>query len=670
LILTWTAAVRPDTPDVPAHDPQELELPEIEVVEFRPLSAGSERTVRGRDFLLLPRQTASDLLLNVPHLHISQHSGGGKGHQIFLRGFDAEHGEDLAIFIEGVPINLPSHIHGIGYTDMHFLIPEALSDIYLIKGPYNVRYGDFSVAGAVDFKLKTRFSNSSSATSYGRFNTFSERLHLSPHSDVVDAALSLETFHTDGFTAFGGWNGGRLLGRMGKRWGKTDFHLLVGGYASEWQAADTIPLAAVEGNELGFYEGIDDSDGGLAHRYHLSAHLESQGDHSLTRTLAYLVYSRTRLYSNYTYFLKSAEHGDQTEQGDNRTYFGAKADHIHVFRLRRLELSITAGGEYRGDLTEMEQWRTENRARWDLAAQYDAGIHSVGLYLNGQLVPADWCRIVAGARYDQFFFDLDGVEDLTRPSGFVDEEVPLSGTASAGIVSPKAALIFTPLDGWSIFLNYGRGFHSPDIRDVVRNAGAGIPDAHVGEISTRVRIARRLDIAAGVWLAYVKDELFFDPDLGRSAGRGEGRRVGGELEARWAPWDFLMFYADVGYTDARLLADDSPIVGSPRLMVNGGAALQNLHGFRGNLRIRHIGARPLDKGELSEPATVVDLLAGYEHKWFALDLVMENLLNSRWKDAQFYYLSRYRADIENPKPGHHFTPGTPFSIKGALTLKW
>ena len=319
---------------------------------------------------------------------------------------------------------------------------------------------------------------------------------------------------------------------------------------------------------------------------------------------------------------------------------------------------------------DIEQWRTEDRHRWDLATSFDAGVHSAGLYASGELQPSRWFRAVLGARYDRFFFDLSGAEDLTRPSGFVDQEVPLSGTASAGIFSPKAALIFSPLERWDVFMNYGRGFHSPDIRDIVRNADAKIPDAHVGELSTRVRLGRQFDVAAGVWLAYVENELFFDPDLGRSVGQGESRRLGEEVEIRWAPWRHLMVYADVGYTDARLLEGDGPVVGSPRWMVTGGACLHDLHGFHANTRVRYIGARPLDKARLSEAATMVDLLAGWEHRWVALDLIIENLLDTRWKDAQFYYVSRHRPDIESPQAGNHFTPGTPLAVRGVLTLKW
>jgi outer membrane receptor protein involved in Fe transport len=648
-----------------------IEISPIEVVTWRPLTAASQRTVRDRDFLLLPRQTASDLLLNVPHLHLSQHSGGGKGHQIFLRGFDAEHGEDLAVYLDGVPLNLPSHIHGVGYTDLHFLIPEAVARIELIKGPYDVRYGDFAVAGAINFELRRGFKQWRSATTYGSFNTLSQRMDLSTTAaNGLYVAGSAELFRTEGFTSYGGWGGGKFLARLGKKWGRTEVYANLGAYASEWDSADTVPAAAVQANEMGFYGGVDDSDGGRSHRFHASIHVDDRSADRKLRFLAYVVNSGTLLYSNYTYFLRSIDHGDQAEQGDRRLYFGTRTDGSWTLRSGTADITLKGGAEYRGDLPRMEQWRTEERNRWDLSTRFDGSIHSLGSYASAEVRFAEWFSAVAGARYDHFFFNLAGVEDLSRPSGYVDQEVPLSGTASAGILSPKGALIFSPLEQWDIFFNYGRGFHSPDIRDMVRNADAQIPDAHVGELSTRLRLGRRFDVAVSIWLAYVEDELFFDPDLGRSIGRGESRRMGEEVEIRWAPWRRLMVYADLGYTDARLLEDDSPVVGSPRWMATVGACLHDFKGFHANARMRHIGARPLDKARMSEAATVVDLLAGWEQKWVAIDVVVENLLDSCWKDAQFYYVSRHRPDIESPQAGYHFTPGTPLAVRGVLTLKW
>ena len=669
LLLVGAAPAMPADPIVWDDDDSGLVLAPVEVAVRRPLTAASQRVVRDRDFLLLPRQTASDLLLNVPHLHISQHSGGGKGHQIFLRGFDAEHGEDLAVYLEGVPVNLPSHIHGIGYADLHFLVPEAVERIDLMKGPYDVRRGDFALAGSVDFGLRRDFADSVSTTTYGSFNSFSQRLHLSPCPEGVDCAFSAEYFHTDGFTRHGLWDGGRFLGRAGGRLAGLDLHLLAGAYVSAWDSADTIPLALVESGELGFYDGVDDSDGGRSRRLHVSAHLEKRGRHSLLKAVLYGVRTTGTIYSNYTYFLKSPERGDQTEQGDDRVYFGGKAEFTRTLFPVGLELVLRSGAEYRGDLAAIGQWRTKQRQRWDLVTDFDAGVHSIGTWLGAEFLPARWCRLVFGGRYDHFFFLLEGVEDLQRPSGYVDEEVPLEGRASLGILSPKAALIVSLLPQWDLFFNYGRGFHSPDIRDVVRNSDAAIPDAHFGEVSSRVRMGSRLDLAASVWTARVQDEVFFDPDLGRSVGQGKSRRLGGEVEVRFAPVDFVLLYADCGYTDARLVTTDKPVVGAPRWMFTGGAALRGLLGFSGNVRLRHIGERPLDGGQYSEAATVVDLLAGWDWKWLGLGLTIENLLGVRWQDSQFYYRSRPRPDVAEPQPGRHFTPGTPFAFKGTLTFR-
>jgi len=645
-----------------------LELAPVEVAILRPLSAASHRTVRDRDFLLLPRQTSSDLLLAVPHLHISQHSGGGKGHQIFLRGFDAEHGEDLAVYLEGVPVNLPSHIHGLGYADLHFLLPEAVSRMELMKGPFDVRRGDFSLAGSVDFTLRSRFVGHHTATTYGSFNTFSQRLHASPCPDTIACAVSAEYFHTDGFTRHGLWDGGRVLARLGGKLAGVRLHLLGGAYVSAWDAADTVPASLVESGEIGFYDGVDDSDGGRSQRYHLSAHLKKEGRLSRLTALLYGVRTAGTIFSNYTYFLNSPERGDQTEQGDDRYYFGGKVDYTRTFFDGGPEFLLRCGAEYRGDLTLVSQWRTNARERWDLMTDLDAQVHATGLYAAMEYMPIGWLRAIAGARYDQFMFRASGVEDLQRPSGYVDQEVPLDGEASMGLISPKATLVFSPLPRWDLFLNYGRGFHSPDVRDAVRNRDAVIPDAHVSEIASRVRWGPRLDLALSLWTAWVADELFFDPQIGQSVGQGESRRVGAEIEVRSAASKSLFFYADCGYTDARLIASGDPVVGSPRWMISAGAAWRSLQGLRGNLRLRHIGARPLDRGQYSEPAWVVDVLAGWDWKWLGLGLTVENLLGSQWKDSQFYYQSR-TTPTGQPLHGRHFTPGTPFSVKGTLTLR-
>jgi outer membrane receptor protein involved in Fe transport len=641
----------------------------IEVVTGRPLTAASERTVRDRDFLLLPRQTASDLLLNVPHLHISQHSGGGKGHQIFMRGYDAEHGEDLAIYLEGVPINLPSHIHGIGYADLHFLIPEAVRSIHIIKGPYDLRYGDFSVAGAVDFEVRKSFSPWQLASSYGRFHTFSERLHISvPKRFPVFSSASAEYFRTDGFTRRGTWDGARYLGKTGVRIGPSTIHMLLGAYVSQWQSADTIPASLVSKGKLGFYDGIDSSDGGQSHRFHASLHQQIRNHAWQLENLVYAVHSKNQIFSDYTYFLKYPDSGDQTEQSDNRLYFGAKSQLARVWLTGFTEFTLRAGAEYRTDLTKIRQWQTVARKRWDTVTNYEATIHTIGGYLGGELKPLSWLRLSAGSRYDHFIFNLAGTEDLKRPSSYIDQDVHLAGTADAGIFSPKAAIIFSPLSQWSVFINFGRGFHSPDARDIVRNPGTKMPDAYAGEISTRIRIAGQFDLAAACWFAWTADELFFDPDLGRSIGQGASRRVGGEVEARWSPVHHLLLFADVGSTDARLTSGN-PVVGSPRWMATGGAAWHDFHGFRGSVRSRYIGPRPLDLSRMSKAACILDLTVGWEYRWLAFDLTVENLLNSRWKDAQFYYVSRPTPESP-PAAGYHFTPGTPFSARGTLTLQW
>jgi len=100
-----------------------------------PVSSSSELLIPGRDFELRPQGRPADVLRYVPGLILGQHQGGGKSEQYILRGFDADHGTDVALFVDGLPINLRSHAHGQGYADQHFVIPETLKQVDAYKGP-------------------------------------------------------------------------------------------------------------------------------------------------------------------------------------------------------------------------------------------------------------------------------------------------------------------------------------------------------------------------------------------------------------------------------------------------------------------------------------------------------------------------------------------------------
>jgi len=649
------------------------------VVGQRPLSAASDRTVRNRDFQLFPRQTASDLLLMVPQHHISQHSGSGKGHQIFLRGFDAEHGQDLYIGFDGVPVNEPSHIHGIGYTDLHFILPDVVKRIEILKGPYDVRYGAFATAGAVNFVLKNVLDRSYVAFGGGSFDTMKATLAFSPPTAWLDAVVAVQGFTTKGFSAFGQWRGIRSLARLSKRVAGGRLALTMAIYSSLWRAADAIPARLVTSGELDFYGGLDDTDGGLSQRQHLALSYRRSKGGNTGSALLYLVQRRTRIFTNYTYLLVHPHRGDQTEQADQRWVLGGRAEWEHERKLKRVRLTTLVGAVLRSDWVQIALHRTQRRARWDRGAEVTARLLDVGAYLRAELAPCRWFRAVAGVRYDHLAYQAEGVQDLVRPSGAIDHDQPVEGSAGRNVVAPKASLIFSPVKQLDLFLNFGTGFHPLDVRDAVLNPDQRIPLAYAGELGFRAKLWKRLDVAGSFWVTYLEQEIFFDPTLGRSVDTGRSRRLGGELEARLKVFRWLHLHLDASYTDARLVDSGDPVPNSPNLLVRGGVTVRKRFRCRNKFfnrslltagaRVRYIGKRDLADGHRSEDAALVDLLVGYELRWFGVELAMDNLTNARWRDAQYHYASR--ASLSEPDTGvtgQHFTAGTPFAVRATLKV--
>lgn len=645
----------------------------------RTLTASSDQVVRDRDFQLFTRQTASDLLQVVPQLHISQHSGSGKGHQIFLRGFDAEHGQDLYIGFDGVPINEPSHVHGIGYTDLHFILPELVKRIRVLKGPYDVRYGAFSTAGAVNFELKDYLPRSYIDATGGTFGTLQGTLAFSPDCKSLDLIMAAQGFSTRGYTASGDWKGVRSLARLSGRLGGGRLAATLVIYRSLWSAADAVPARLVKSGSLDFYGGLDDTDGGASERQHLAASYRKDWDKNALHTSLFVARRQSLIFTNYTYLLRHPDHGDQTEQTDKRWILGGRAEWEHERRWGKVQLTTLLGLVLRADWVDLALYRTRTRLRWDRGAELTARLWDLGGYARVEVIPTRWFRVVAGLRYDHLSFDVTGLQDLVRPSGAIDHDQRVDGAAGRNVFAPKASLIFSPVKRLDLFLNFGTGFHPLDARDAVANPKQKIPLAIAGEVGFRARLWRRLDLAGSFWTTTLEQEIFFDPTLGRSVSTGRSLRLGGELEARLRIWSWLRLHLDGSYTDARLVDSGVPVPNSPNLLIRGGVTVYKRFnprfGFwrgsllRAGLRVRYIGARDLAGGHRSTDATLVDLLVGYRLRWVALEVSIENLLDQRWRDAQYHYASR--ATLSEPDTGvagSHFTAGTPFAVRLRLRV--
>ncbi len=712
----------------PAASEQGLKVYEIESTEVRaekPATAASDQLIRDKDFLNFPNQTPSDLLRIMPGIFINQHTGGGKAHQIFLRGFDAEHGQDLAGFLDGIPLNETSQVHGQGYLDLHFLIPETLQRIRVVKGPYLPEYGNFAVAGAVDFLTRPYLPENRLSMSYGSFNTFRGLGQVGVNLDGREIYFTAEGDRSDGFTNPGEWWGVRgLFSALIPVGTDGDFRLLTSHYHSDFDSADVVPTnyAFVQRNPVGRFDSVDDSGGGESIRHLLGLSYDWHRGERAFSIVGYYNYRKTVLFTNYTYFLLNPDpsEGDQYELWEQRHYGGVRSSYSLLSPLFGLDLQTKVGLDARVDQVHQMQWNTHKRERFNKTTDYDFLETNLGGYLKETLFLNRYLQVMAGLRLDAVIYDVDGTQDvdfknLCENRADTLQDVPVSVDTYQWTYSPKASVVITPFD-WpgryfnslDLFLNYGEGFYTtraPLIANQEAPDVSGYPDSSCVELPTRypglqheipkARGAegafrlhfwdRKASLAATIWWADKEEELVFEPETGISIPRGASRRVGQEVELRIEPLDWVYLTFDVFHTEAEFKDEQAgmssdEIPGTPEFIFQHVVSVRHPTGIHGSLRGRYVGERPLPRERpfstlYSDAYYVMDLLAGYERSRWAVLIAIENLFDTEWDDTSFAYPSSPEPSTTRPAgtatyQGKYITPGTPFAIRGEVTLKF
>jgi len=675
---------------------------ESDVEGDRPLTAASARTVRDRDFLLRPRFTPEDILRVVPGLVLAQHQGGGKADQIFLRGFDADHGTDVSVNLDGVPVNMPSHAHGQGYADLHFLIPETIARIDITKGPYFVEYGDFDTAGAVDLVTRDRFEKSQVSATTGLFPTLSgsrddgtARKFLgyrflgiaSPFAGDLQPYFAAEVSGTGGpFLHSEKLQRYNLFAKATWRVApETTLSLLATAYASSWIGSGQIPARLVDAGLLDRYGAIDPTEGGDTQRQQAILAFVTHPDSRSTfrASLSAIRYGLT-LFNDFTFQKVDPVHGDEIEQDDQRTTLFASFRYDRLDRLGSLGFLTTLGAQFRADDVAASLWKVERRTRLSGCGDVPNPCISTqdrqsdaAAFVQEDFRPVHWLRLVLGLRDDLFEFDVHS----QLPSGAIDPEHPdpLPPAVQSNIVSPKASVVLTPLEQLDVYLNFGSGFHSNDARSAIETGGAGaVPRALGYEVGARARLLDgRLDLAAAAWRLDLDSELVFSGDTGGTEPAGATRRQGLDLEARWRILPWLYADLDVSLAKARFKADSgngNAVALAPSRIVTAGLTAQHPSGLQASLRLRHVGDRPAsqltadDPLDPSNPAgprvppctpaldastpqglrcflvaegyTVLDAAVAYVTRRWSVTLSAENLTNAVYREAQFGNVSQ------------------------------
>lgn len=656
---------------------------QVTVTERLPVTASSSLTIPAEDFELRPLESGGQMLEAVPNLVTAQHTGGGKAEQYFIRGFDADHGTDLAVYFDGVPINLRSHAHGQGFTDLHFVTKETIERLDAYKGPYFARFGDFATAAAVEYQPYASLPDSFAKLEVGEWNTYRAVGGLSPRwgafreDGPAEGFVSFEAYHTDGpFQNDEDLWRYSILAR-GDVELRPDLRLSghALGYWADWNASGLVPQQPVESGQLSRWGSVDPSEGGQTVRAQGKLQLDwfpSANGHLMAN--AYLAYYDLELFSNFTYYLVNDDaRGDGIVQRDrDRLYGGGRVEYLYLFDLA-VPTRLRAGVETRYDDVDVALGRQTQR---DVTGYVSSDrIHelSVEPYVAAQFIPLDWVRLDAGLRFAWFRFAGRNLLDDTDLQ-----------TSNQTRWLPKANLVLSPFSGggpwpsevgalreFQLFVDFGIGYHSNDARAVFADSGATtLPRATGVEVGARTRLFDRIELAVDWWYLNLEDEFVFVGDEGTTESAGETDRNGIEFVTRVDLLEWLYLRSDVSYTDARLVDSDLPVPQAPRFVARGAIGVR-WQGLAAELDVRHMGDRYASE-DFSNPKlhgyTVLDLGLRYRWRFLEVGFALENLTDTKWRSAEFYYESR---PIQGGPAAEdfHFTPGNPRNVRGWIALR-
>ncbi|MCB9315929.1 MAG: TonB-dependent receptor [Lewinellaceae bacterium] len=648
---------------------------EIKNVEVHADPELGRQVVSTLDINLRPLTTSQDALRLIPGLFIAQHAGGGKAEQIFLRGFDIDHGTDIALNVDGIPVNMVSHAHGQGYADLHFLIPEIVDNIQFAKGPYYAPYGNLATAGHVDFQTKNRLDRNMLKLSAGQFNSFraTGAFKLLDRADAnrpEQVYAATEYAYSDGYfdspQAYNRFSG--FLNYNTAVNPNNYLNLSFGTFTSRWDASGQIPERAVADGTIGRFGAIDDTEGGQTSRSNLNLRLSSLlSDGSLLKNQFYFSRYAFELYSNFTFFLNDPANGDQIRQKEQRNLLGYRSAYQRQDQLGGTKWRTEAGIQFRYDaVQDIELSHTagrktvvENRALGDINE------YNFGLYLDEKIELSSRFMVNPGLRFDQFQFMY---VDLLQPA--YDRKIE-----SAALASPKLNLYFTPNDRLQLFLLSGYGFHSNDTRVVVAQRGHQILPRALGiESGATVKLFPSLLLTASLWRLDLEQEFVYVGDEAVVEPSGKTTRQGVDLAARWQLNAWLFADVDLNYTLARL--DQTPegenfIPLAAAWTSIGGLSWNCKNGLNGSLRYRYLGDRPAneDNSIVARGYFLTDAVLNYTRKKFEFGLTIQNVLNRTWNEAQFDTESRL-ANESAPVSEIHFTPGTPFNLSAHFSFFW
>jgi hypothetical protein len=627
-------------------------------LESQPTDAASEQNISGETLNTRPVTRPGEILEAVPGLIVTQHSGEGKANQYFLRGFNLDHGTDIAITLDGMPVNMRTHAHGQGYSDLNFMIPELVDGILVRKGPYWADEGDFSSAGAVHISYADRLEKnlvSATAGSFGYWRGLAAG-SIQAGAGTLTGAGEIERYDGpwDISDALRKYNG---VLRYSEGTPDNGLSITAMGYTNSWHSSDQIPLRAVTEGLNDRFGNIDPTDGGDTQRYSLSGRWSRAGDKTADKVEAYFIYSTLNLYNDFTYFLNDPVNGDQFQQSDKRKILGLDASHSLKHTLLGFDAESLIGLQLRYDDVDLGLFNTFERTPISTIRTDHVNETSAGLYYEEKVRWNGWLRSTFGLRGDVYW----ATDNSSLPGG--------STQTTAFLPGPKFGLVFGPFDRTEYYFNAGMGFHSNDVRGISQGAPL-LVQSRGAEIGARSQAIRGLDSTLSVFILDFDSELVFDGDTGDTEPSRPSRRIGMEWSNRYRPVSWATIDGDFAYTYARFKDIDNPIGNlipeAPAVVASAGVTLGEATGWFGAARWRYFGPRPLieDGNVWSGPTSLFDARIGYTFEsGLKLTLDALNVLNTQADQIDYYYTSRLPGEPAAGVNDIHFHPVEPLAFR-------
>jgi outer membrane receptor protein involved in Fe transport len=634
----------------------------------------SQMTVTGADLNARPVTRPGEIVEAAPGLIVTQHSGEGKANQYFLRGYNLDHGTDLAVTVDDMPINMRTHGHGQGYSDLNFLMPEIVNGLDIRKGPYFADVGDFGSVGALSIGLLDTTPKKTATLTVGSFGY--QRLFGMGSTRAGDGNLLFagEVSHYD--EPWQNPDDARKVNGVARySQGTADDGFTVTGmaYANKWNSTDQVPLRAITSGELDRFGEIDPTDGGNANRFSLSARAVKSDDAGWWKANFYAVKSTLDLYNNFTWFLNDPVKGDQFHQHDGRTMVGGNASRTLQGTLGGVRTETTLGIQTRYDDIDLGLTNTFQRTFLSNIRSDRVGESSVGVYAENTLYWTDWLRTTLGWRGDYYDTKVDSVFDANN-----------SGHTKAAIGSPKFRMVLGPFNKTELFFGAGTGFHSNDARGATITESPTDPTTKLGaspllvrtrgaEAGVRTRIVPGLDSSVSLFILDQASELLFSGDAGDTSASRPSERYGVEWTNRYRPVSWVDIDADLAVTRARFIGFDKEqaetyaqlaadpqsaqalignapgnfIPNAPAVVASAGITLGEPTGWFGTLRWRYLGPSPLteDGAFRSPPTSIFNARLGYrfENGW-RIQLDALNLFNTKTNQINYAYGSLLQSD--------------------------